>query len=206
MQAQPSTSSSPIPWSARTSDERPAVSFERAAREFSKALEAATDYIKPIYDSFKQDTKEISRYADQAAMDLLWAKKLVAKHDANYNNRGNQSNNHTDDTEEAEQERCRLTFKDHQIAIYNRCEDMLGAESPLWRSSTEDGPSAHRDTEQDVRALMQKMARAREDLFPALRGMGRHWAMAGTALKEMKVLQGNLKTYGEVWDPDHQPE
>ena len=134
-------------------------------------------------------------------------------------------------------------FCDHQVAVYNRCEDVLGAVLPLevvgWqrrprreRNSTAggghgygygyDGTGAGTGTGTGVyggngccsvggagagaeagleaAALVAKMARCREDLFPALRRMGSRGAVVGTAIKEMEVLRANLETYREVWD------
>lgn len=137
--------------------------------------------------------------------------------------RKNNSNNRRNDADPPqlgmERERRLLTLQDHQIAVYNRCDDMLRAESPLERQRRSQNPygrichqsppyvdfsfhSHDNTTAPDAQALLVKISRAREDLFPVLKGMGRRWGMAGTAMKEMKILKGSLETFQEVWDPD----
>ena len=99
-------------------------------------------------------------------------------------------------------------FRDHQAPVYNRCEDMLCAVPPpalRTRMRGRDGFSADVHCSSDgggleAAALVAKLARCREDLFPALWQMGSRYAVVGTAIKEMEVLKSHLKTYRGVWD------
>jgi hypothetical protein len=86
-------------------------------------------------------------------------------------------------------------FCDHQAALYNCCEDVLCAVPPLalrTRMRGRDGGGF------EAAALVTKLARCREDLFPALWRMGSRYAVVGTAIKEMEVLKSHLETYRGV--------
>lgn len=99
-------------------------------------------------------------------------------------------------------------FRDHQAAVYNRCEDVLCAAPPpalRARMRGRDGFGADVHCSSDgggleAAALVAKLARCREDLFPALWRMGSRYAVVGTAIKEMEVLKSHLETYRGVWD------
>jgi hypothetical protein len=47
----------------------------------------------------------------------------------------------------------------------------------------------------EAAALVAKLARCRDDLFPALGWMGSRCAVVGTAIKKMEVLKSHLETY-----------
>src|ERR1700722_2715704 len=88
-------------------------------------------------------------------------------------------------------------FHDHQAAVYNCCEDGLCAVPPLaLRTRTRGRDSGGLE----AAALVAKLARCREDLFPALWRIGSQYAVVGTAIKEMEVLKSHLETYRGVWD------
>ena len=99
-------------------------------------------------------------------------------------------------------------FRDHQAAVYNRCEDVLCAVPPpalRTRMRGRDGFGADVHCSSDgggleAVALVAKLARCREGLFPALWRMGSRYAVVGTAIKAMEVLKSHLETYRGVWD------
>jgi hypothetical protein len=218
MQASTSASSSPHLWPSHTTDNKPSMSFLRAARELSTTLNEALAYFKPFYSEFKDETREIRTYADQAVIDQIWMKKILSsagveesgngdgtdtagegEHGAGDEN-GYENEHQTESETEPDIFR---DFRDHQAAVFNRCEDLLCAVPPpqtrgSYRSTTSSGGDSDRSLEATV--LVAKMGRCREDLFPALRRMRSRYVVVGTAIKEMEVLRSNLETYREVWD------
>ena len=95
-------------------------------------------------------------------------------------------------------------FADHQTAIRNRCLEILSATPSPHRRRLDDGSPSPTATE--TQAFVTKLARVSEDLMPSLGAMGKRFAVVGTAIKELKVLKGNLDTYREVWSDNAQGE
>ena len=106
-------------------------------------------------------------------------------------------------------------FRDHEAAVYNRCEDLLCAvpPAPLMtrqahnRNRTRNRSNSNSNSNStsgcddggkglEAAAIVAKMVRCREDLFPALWRMGRSYSVMGTAIKEMEALKGNLRRRG----------
>jgi hypothetical protein len=231
---------------------KPTLSFSRAARDLTTTLDEALAYFRPFYTDFRDETKDIRAYADTAVIDRIWVRKIFASASAAGAGEGNGIGTTTGEGEGEGGERDMDTqtqtsgyFRDHQAAVYSRCEDVLCAVLPpvLLRARSERNHSTrlsertHSDTSShgpcdgtrsgspynlyrnnslygsstdittsdvkfDAAALMTKMARCREDLFPALRRMGNRFAVVGTAIKEMEVLRAQLETFREVWDMD----
>ena len=184
------------------------MSFGRAARELLSTLDEALDYFRPLYNQFKEQTEDIRVYADEAIIDQIWVKKIVADvaetHGVDHLAQGAGEGGSEHETPTARD------FCDHQAAVYNRCEDVLCAVPPSslqrqqtrGRDSGRSSASTSSERGLEAAALVAKMARCRDDLFPALRRMGSRYVVVGTAIKEMQVLKSNLETYREVWDAE----
>jgi len=71
----PSSRSSLAIWpfhTPATAANKPSLSFSRTARDLSSTLAEALDYFKPLYAAFREETKDIRTYADDAVIDQVW--------------------------------------------------------------------------------------------------------------------------------------
>jgi hypothetical protein len=162
-----------------------------------------------LYAAFHEETKGIRTYANDAVIDQVWMKKVLS--DGGEGNvdmaaeHGEEDDGGEGGRNESETPTAR-DFCDHQAAVYNRCEDVLCAVPPpalRTRMRGRDGFGAGVHCSSDgggleEAALVAKLVRCREDLFPALWRMGSRYAVVGTAIKEMGVLKSHLETYRGV--------
>ena len=203
--------SSPHLWPTRLTTNQPPVSFSRAAKDLHVALGDAIGHFQTLYNKFKEETGEVVKYADQAVVNQVWVRKIWSNRpgghgeDAQHRQRREEEEEGEGEVEGGNENRTETVaariFRDHQVAVYNRCDDILCATPPpSLQNRRQDLDVVGNDRSVEAAALVSKMSRCRDDLFPPLRQMGRRFAVVGTAIKEMEVLKANLDTYREVWD------
>ena len=188
----PPLRSSPHLWPTRpTAPRKPSTSFSRATRELSSTLAEALDFFKPFYTDFREETKDVQTYADDAVIDQVWAKKILSR-GAEKGPGGGEPGREEFSGRGRERDRDGNGDGNGDVHLARfprppsrRLQPLRGPPGRRPAPSSDETDSPSRPQRQQLQlqlrrregleaaAHVAKMSRCREDLFPSLRRRGR---------------------------------
>lgn len=193
-----------------------AIPLPAAARQLFSAVRQSIEFFDHFYRSYRRSIAAMRVHGDRDLLNTIWTNHIRSSMCDPSKDWARKDSKEPATCTEDDLAKEHLSFPQHQRRILERYDTLQRSVYPHVPHAAASGnirsdwPDEELDTSQQrhetAESLKRKVRNGAEDLQNALRGMMKDYQQAKTAIRELKSLEANLKTYRACWQKDWKQE